>query len=64
VASRQIQNRPHHSPVLRKVGAGLIVLAVAALAIQLVIHLIVGVIIVCAVVVAIVAVLWALNNIL
>jgi hypothetical protein len=46
------------------VGAGLILLAVAALAIQFVIHLIIGVVIVCAVIVAAVAVLWALNNIL
>jgi protein-S-isoprenylcysteine O-methyltransferase Ste14 len=64
VASRQLENRPHRTPVLRKVGAGLILLAIAALAIQFVIHLIVGVIIVCVVVIAAVAVLWALSTIL
>lgn len=64
VASRQLESRPGRTPVLRKVGAGLILLAVAALAIQFVIHLIIGVIIVCAVIVAAVAVLWALRTIL
>ncbi|MGH2907889.1 MAG: hypothetical protein ACRDK8_01155 [Solirubrobacteraceae bacterium] len=64
MASRHLENRPGRTPVLRKVGAGLILLVVAALVIQLVIHLILGVIIVCAVIVAAVAVLWALNNIL
>lgn len=62
--SRQIENRPARTPVLRKVGAGLILLAVAALAIQFVIHLIIGVVIVCAVILAAVAVLWALNTLL
>lgn len=64
VASRHLQNRPERTPVLRKVGAGLVLLVVAALAIQLVIHLIIGVIIVCAVIIAALAVLWALGTIL
>jgi membrane associated rhomboid family serine protease len=51
------------SPVVRRVGAGLILLAAAALAIHLVIGLVVSVFWIAAVLAAIVAVFWALKTI-
>jgi uncharacterized membrane protein len=64
VASRQIENRPERTPVLRKAAAGLILLAAAALVIHIALHLIFLVFWVCVGLVAVVAVLWALNTIL
>jgi uncharacterized membrane protein len=64
VASRQIENRPERTPVLRKAAAGLVLLAAAALVIHVALHLIFAVFWVLVGLVAVVAVLWALNTIL
>jgi uncharacterized membrane protein len=64
MASRQIENRPERTPVLRKAAAGLVLLAVAALVIHVALHLIFAVFWVLVGLVAVVAVLWALNTIL
>jgi ligand-binding sensor protein len=50
-------------PILRKAAAGLVLIAVAALAIHIVVGLVVAVFWVAVVVAAIVAVLWALKTI-
>jgi uncharacterized membrane protein len=64
MASRQLENRPERTPVLRKAAAGLVLLAVAALVIHLAVGLIMAVFWVVVALVAVVAVLWALNTIL
>jgi uncharacterized membrane protein len=64
MASRQIENRPERTPVLRKAAAGLVLLAVAALVIHVALHLIFAVFWVCVGLVAVVGVLWALNAVL
>lgn len=51
-------------PILRRAVAGLVLLAVAALAIHFIIGLVVTVFWIVVVVAAIAAVLWALNNVL
>jgi hypothetical protein len=51
-------------PILRKAAAGLILVAVAALAIHFVIGLVVAVFWIAVVVAAIVGVLWAVNTLL
>jgi hypothetical protein len=50
-------------PVLRRAAAGLILIAVAALAIHFVVGLIMAVFWIVVIIAAIVAVVWALNNI-
>jgi hypothetical protein len=57
---------PHRSrpPILRRVGAGLVLIAAAALVIHLAIGLVMAVFWVFVVLAAIVAVLWALNTLL
>jgi len=64
MASRQIENRPQGTPILRKAAAGLILVAVAALVIHVAIGLILAVFWVVVGLVAVVAVLWALNTLL
>ncbi|HLH66935.1 MAG TPA: hypothetical protein VKV27_14655 [Solirubrobacteraceae bacterium] len=57
---------PHRSrpPILRRIGAGLVLIAAAALVIHLAIGLVMAVFWVVVVLAAIVAVLWALNTLL
>jgi len=50
-------------PILRKAAAGLVLIAIAALAIHIVVGLVVAVFWVAVVVAAVVAVLWALKTI-
>lgn len=64
MGSRQLENRPERTPVLRRAAAGLVLLAVAALVIHLAVGLIMAVFWVVVALVAVVAVLWALNTIL
>jgi hypothetical protein len=61
---RDIERARARPPILRRATAGLILIAVAALAIHVVIGLVVTVFWIVAVVAAIVAVAWALNTIL
>jgi hypothetical protein len=58
----ELEARPSRSPVLRKVTAGLVLVAVAALAIHIVIGLVVTVFWIALVVAAVMAVAWALKT--
>ncbi|MGB0095340.1 MAG: hypothetical protein WBP81_22725 [Solirubrobacteraceae bacterium] len=59
----QLEARPSRSPVLKKVGAGLILVIAAALAIKLVVGLIMGIFWVIVAAAVVVAVLWAIKTI-
>jgi hypothetical protein len=61
--ARDIEQSRSRPPILRKAVAGLVLIAVAALAIHVVIGLVVAVFWVAVVVAAVVAVLWALKTI-
>jgi hypothetical protein len=60
--SNELEARPARPPVLRRVVAGLVLVAVAALAIHIVIGLVVTVFWIALVAAAVVAVLWALKT--
>lgn len=62
--STELDARPARPPVLRRVVAGLVLVAVAALAIHIVIGLVVTVFWIAVAVAAAVAVLWALKTII
>ena len=55
----QLDTRPDRTPVLRRVGAGLVLVIVAALALKLAIGFILGIFWVIVAAAAVVAVLWA-----
>jgi hypothetical protein len=55
--------QPHRTPILRRAGAGLILIAVAALAVHLVIGLVMTVFWLIVAVAAVAAVIWALRTI-
>ncbi len=59
----EIEASPHRTPVVRKAFAGLVLVAVAALAVKVVIGMIMAVFWVVVAVAAVVAVLWALKTI-
>lgn len=59
----EIEAQPHRTPVVRKAFAGLVLVAVAALAVKVVIGMIMAVFWVVVAVAAVVAVLWALKTI-
>lgn len=59
----ELEAQPHRTPILRKAGAGLVLVIVAALAVKLVIGLVMAVFWTVVVVAAILAVLWALKTI-
>jgi hypothetical protein len=59
-----LESQSGRTPVLRKAVAGLVLLAVAALAVHAVIGLVLAVFWVVVVIAAIAAVLWALNTLL
>ena len=61
---RHIEARHSRPPVLRRVVAGLVLVAVAALAVHIVIGLVMAVFWFALVLAAIVAVVWALNQLL
>jgi hypothetical protein len=61
--SREIEAQRSRPPVLRRVTAGLILVAVAALVIHLAIGLVVTVFWIAVVVAAVVGVLWAIKTI-
>lgn len=58
-----IEVRREHTPILKRAAAGLILLAVAALAVHFVIGLIMAIFWVLVAIAAVVAVIWALRNI-
>lgn len=58
-----VEARPHHTPILRRAVAGIVLLLAGALAISLVIAFVKAIAVTVLVVVAVVAVLWALKTI-
>jgi hypothetical protein len=58
----EMEARPAHTPVLRRVLAGVVVIAVAALAVTLVVHVVMALFWTLIGMAAIVAVLWALKT--
>ena len=62
--AREIEAHRSRPPVLRRVAAGLVLVAVAALAIHLIVGLVMAVFWFAVVLAAIVAVIWALNQFL
>jgi hypothetical protein len=58
----EVEARPHHTPVLRKAFAGVVLVIVAALALKLVIGFVVAIFWTVAVIAVVLAVLWALKT--
>jgi hypothetical protein len=58
----ELESQPSRPPVLKRVGAGLVLIAVAALAIHFIVGLVVTIFWFALVLAAIVAVLWALKT--
>jgi uncharacterized membrane protein len=56
--------RPHHTPILRKAFAGLVLVIVAALAIKIVVGFVIAIFGIIVAVAAVVAVLWALKTLI
>jgi hypothetical protein len=59
-----VEAQPHHTPVLRRAVAGVVLVVVAALAIKLAIGFVTAIFWTIVAVAAVVAVLWALKTIL
>ncbi|MBV9818574.1 MAG: hypothetical protein JOZ07_09525 [Solirubrobacterales bacterium] len=59
----ELETQPQRTPILRRGVAGLVLIAVAALAIHFVIGLIMTVFWLVVAAAAVVAVLWAINNV-
>lgn len=59
-----VEARAHHTPILRKAAAGIVLVLAGVLAISLVIAFIKTIAVTVLVVVAVVAVLWALKTLL
>jgi hypothetical protein len=60
----EVEARPHHTPVLRKALAGVVVILVAALAIKIAIGFVMAIFWTIVAVAAVVAVLWALKTLI
>ncbi len=60
--TKELEAQPHHTPVVRKAFAGLVLVIVAALAIKLVVGFVIAIFWVVVVVAAVLAVLWALKT--
>jgi flagellar biosynthesis protein FliQ len=59
----QVEARPHHTPILRKAFAGLVLIVVAALVVKLVVGFVIAIFWTVVAVAAVVAILWALKTI-
>jgi hypothetical protein len=60
--TQELEAQRHHTPVLRKAFAGIVLVAVAALVLKFVIDFAIAIFGIIVAVVAIVAVLWALKT--
>jgi hypothetical protein len=60
--AKELEARPNHTPVLKKAGAGVVLVVVAAIAIKVVIGVVMAVFWTIVAVAAVVAVLWALKT--
>lgn len=59
----EVEPRPHHTPILRKAAAGLVLAVAAVLAISLVIAFVKAIFVTVLTVVVVIAILWALKTI-
>jgi hypothetical protein len=59
----EVEARPHHTPILRRALAGLVLIVVAALVVKLVVGFVIAIFWTIVAVAAVVAVLWALKTI-
>ena len=59
-----VEARPHHTPVLRKAFAGVVMVVAAALILKLVIGFVIAIFWTVAVVALVLAVLWALKTLI
>lgn len=59
----EVEVQPHHTPILRKALAGVVLLVAAALAISLVIAFVKAIFVTVLTIAVVVAILWALKTI-
>ncbi len=59
-----VEATPHHSPVLRKVGAGIVLIVAVALALKLVVGFVVWLFGLVVVVAVVAGILWALKTLI
>ncbi len=62
--STEIEQAPHHSPILRRAALGLVAIAVAALVIHLVVGLLMTIFWGAVIAVVVVGIIWGLKTIL
>jgi hypothetical protein len=60
--TQELEARPHHTPVLRKAFAGLVLVVVAALAFKVVVGFVIAIFWGIVAVAAVLAVLWAIKT--
>ena len=60
--TKELEARPHHTPILRKAFAGLVLVVVAALAIKIVVGFVMAIFWTVVVIAAVLAVLWAVKT--
>jgi hypothetical protein len=59
----EVEESPHHTPILRKAAAGVVLLVAAVLAITLVVAFVKAIFVTVLTVVVVIAILWALKTI-
>lgn len=60
----ELEAQPSHTPILRRAGAALVLVAVAALALKLVIGFVIAIFWTVVAVAAVIAVIWALKTLI
>ena len=60
----EVEANPHHTPVLRKAAAGVVLILVAALAVKIVVGFVMAIFWTIVAVAAVLAVLWALKTLI
>jgi hypothetical protein len=60
--TEELEAQPHHTPILRKAFAGLVLVVVAALAVKVVVGFVIAIFWVIVAVAAVLAVLWAVKT--
>jgi flagellar biosynthesis protein FliQ len=59
----EVEARPHHTPILRRALAGLVLIVVAALVVKLVVGFVIAIFWTIVAIAAVAAILWALKTI-
>jgi hypothetical protein len=59
----EVEERPHHTPILRKAAAGVVLVVAAVLAISLVVAFVKAIFVTVLTVVVVIGILWALKTI-